>query len=87
MRNTKNKYLRKLVKRIDYESSRPKGVKLLDLMLISLPYNDNSYTLFVSEKIHKETNYLKEYKGFKVKSAVLKDYTVIFANESNMYYE
>jgi len=87
-KTTSNWYLRRLVRKIGIEANRPKGVKLLDLVLKYLPNTSDADTIFVGKTIHKETNFLEEYKGFKVKSHNgMLDKTAYLCKESNLYYE
>ena len=85
MKQTKNKYLRRLVKNYEIELNRPKGLKLLDIVIKSIPNNMPNVEMFVSDKVYKECDFITRYKGFKVNKACVNNAGVIAADPSNLY--
>lgn len=85
MKQTKNKYLRRLVRNYEIELNRPKGCKLLDLVIKAIPNNLSNAELFVSDKVHKECDFLTRYKGFKVNKACVNNAGVIATDPYNLY--
>ena len=65
MKQTKNKYLRRLVRNYEIELNRPKGLKFLDQIIKVIPCN-LTVSLFVSPTIHNECDRITRYKGYNV---------------------
>ncbi len=85
---TKNKYLRRLVRNYEIELQRPKGCKMLDLLIRNIPDGLGGNTLFVGRTIHKECDFITRYKGIEVRSAIgLKGTSLVYANPSNLYFQ
>lgn len=84
MKQTKNKYLRRLVRNYEIELRRPKGLKLLDKCIGAMPDGLSNITIFVSKNIHKECDFIDCYRGFKVKYAAIPNSQAILCNENNL---
>lgn len=69
MKLTKNKELRALIKRHEYLRNRPKGVKVLDKLLSSVPNAtlNSNLVFFVDYKRKSEFKGLTQYKGYDIK--------------------
>lgn len=85
MKQTKNKYLRELVRNYEIELQRPKGLKYIDMFIKQVPDGMDDITVFISGSIHKECGFITKYKGYRIASACLPRTQIIRAKESNLY--
>ena len=88
MKQTKNKYLRQLVRNYEIELQRPKGLKYLDAFLkAAINGLTEDTAIFISPTIHDECDRITRYKGYKViRTSGLHRTQVIGAKESNLYF-
>ena len=88
-KQTKNKYLRQLVRNYEIELQRPKGLKYLDQFIKQLPETRyENLALFISKTIHNECKGITRYKGYNVISCNgIPKTQLILTNPSNLYFE
>lgn len=83
MKLTKNKELRALIKRHEYLRNRPKGVKVLDQILKSVPDTalKLGLTFYVDYRRKAEFKGLTEYKGFNIRFVPIRDSIILPHND------
>lgn len=87
-KTTKNKYLRRLVRDYEIERNRPRGIKLLDLLLRNTKLECfKTPTFFVATNVFNECNGEPKHKGVAIwESKGLKKSTALITDLENLFY-